>query len=130
MGFPLPTLVEISAGSQFSGTEFDVNDNPEVWLLVTEVNLVMGSESKSYQIRKRLSGTDHRVVLDQSIDTSDGTPSESTIRYRNISGSEADWLIGPTDRFEIITTNATSAMAAKVYFFAGTFNEVDSRRRG
>lgn len=119
----------IGAGNQFLGTEFKIGPmRPGNILLLYEVDLKMGSEAKTWEIRKVLKGGVDFVTLLQSIDPSTGAPAATT--DSSVVGAREDVavLLEPGDQIQIVTTSATSAMFAKLYVLEGLASELLAMR--
>lgn len=113
--------VDIGAGSQFLGTEFAaMAKNSEYKLVVREIRIKMGSELKSWQIRKRYTSTGTFGVVSsihfQSVDGS-GVPGANNDTDVVVNGDDAariELLSG--EQVQITTSGATAAMHCRVTF--------------
>lgn len=105
----------VLAGSQFLGTEFGAfTTKPGHHLVVREIALVMGSESKAWSVRKvfKIAGTSYLNVL------ASGTASTAIGYYAAL--ADLGQILSAGDQIQFLTTSATAAMAARV-----TYEDVD-----
>lgn len=115
MGKMIQTSVAKLAGTQFLGNEFKVQAaHRNGFLKLKELNLQMGTESKTFRIEKRTTGGAVIVLVQQSVDGT-GAPAPTTAESVVITGGEFEVLLAPGEQVQIVTSGATSAMSAKLY---------------
>lgn len=106
----------IAAAAQFGGTEFSVaSPNPNGSLKLLELDLEMGTESKTWRVVKTNSAGTVIALIQQSTDSM-GAPAANTDESVVLIGPDVELLLERGDQIQIITTGATAAMVAKVYF--------------
>lgn len=114
----------VAAGSQFVGTEFAVSPSRRgVVLWLYEVDIQMGSESKTWTLQKVLKNGSI-VVLQQSRDLVSGAPGATTDSSVIISGPDILTLLEPGEQIQLVTSGATSTMVCKLYLVEGTIEEL------
>lgn len=101
----------IRAGDQFLGTEFRSSVASK---RLKEVNLELGPEEKTWSVVKKLSNG-AIITLAQSIDAQ-GDPGPSSDTSVVLRGEDYEVIIHIRDSIQVISTSATSAMRAKLYF--------------
>lgn len=112
----------VPAGQQFTATEFSIAlDAPGNRMMLFEANLSLGSENKTWEIRKVVGGGFVRIL--RSLDSS-GVPTATTDTDVIASGEDINVILEPGDQIQILTTGATSEMLAKLYIIEGTVNEI------
>lgn len=105
----------VAALAQFLGTEFKLSPkNPNSVLLLRELNLQMGTESKTFRIEKRNAQGQAIALVQQSVDGT-GAPAASTAESVILKGEDIELMFAPGDQVAIITVGATAAMRAKLY---------------
>ena len=113
--------VIVPAGSQFTGTEFSVQPPTQRSILqLKELDLQMGTESKSFRIEKRAPDGSIRALIQQSTDNS-GVPAVNTAESVILTGPDVEVLLEPGEQIQIVTTGATAEMRAKLYLEDVTF---------
>jgi len=111
----------ITAGQQFAGTEFSIGPaDPNNALRLLEVNLRMGTESKTWRIEKRKTDGTVIVLLQQSTDPT-GVPAANTAEGVVMRGDDVEVLLLAGEQIQIKTTGATAAMRAQIYLEELTF---------
>lgn len=106
--------ISVTPGSQFLGTEFSpVVGRTGTYLLLQEVDLAMGVESKTWQIRKDTSEGESFVVAQSLVA---GVPAATTDDTVMLFGDAAHVILRTGDSIQIVTSGAGSAMSAKVYY--------------
>ncbi len=122
--------VSISAGSQFLGTEFlEVNPSrPNSVMVLKEVDLAMGGENKTWDLRKTSSVTGNSFRLLRSLDPNTGLPAANSVEDVVATFDDIGSLFEAGDVFAIVTSGATNAMRAKVYFLELEQNELVTAR--
>ena len=103
----------VSAGQQFIGTEFTISPSrPGAILRLLEVNLAMGSESKTWKIFKK---TVDGLILVIAQSTVNGSFAANTVQHVLLNGDNANIVFERGDQIQIETTGASSEMKAKLY---------------
>lgn len=108
--------ISIPEGSQFEGGEFLDNVNffkGSSYIKILEVDLVMGSESKTWVVSKKLKTGESLTLARSNVG---GNLAPTTDTSVCLFGQNAEVLLDRGDSIEIITTDATSAMRAVIYF--------------
>jgi hypothetical protein len=106
----------VAAAAQFLGTEFKIQPkNDRSVLMLRELDLQMGTESKTFRIVKRNPSGQQVALVQQSIDNT-GAPAPSTAESVVLKGDDVELLFSYGDQIQITTSGATSAMRAKLYF--------------
>lgn len=114
----VPFEVDIGAGNQFLGTEFKAQaptDPLRNFLRLKELNLEMGTESKTYRIEKRRANGDILALIQQSTDGM-GAPAANTDESVVLKGEDIEVKLAPGEQIQIVTTGATAAMRCKIIF--------------
>jgi hypothetical protein len=106
----------VAAGSQFQGNEFSIQAaTPGAFLKLRELDLRMGTESKTFRVYKRKQdGTD--IVLIQRSTDSNGNPAAITAESLILLGEDIEVFLAPGEQIQIETDGATSEMRAQLYF--------------
>lgn len=111
---------DITAGQQFLGTEFRAQSPSRKALKLQELNLAMGVESKTWRIIKRDRTGAQTALIAQSVNSS-GVPAATTDESVIVNGAEFETLLLPGEQIQIITSGASSAMRARLYFVESDF---------
>lgn len=116
MGKLIERTVVKTAGTQFAGTEFSVTPLTQGAVLkLRELNLQMGTESKTFRVEKRDAQGNKIALIQQSVDGT-GAPAPSTAESVVITGGEFEVLLTPGEQIQIVTTGATAGMRATAYY--------------
>lgn len=106
----------VPAASQFLGTEFKIQPKSDrSILMLRELDLQMGTESKTFRIVKRNAAGSQIALIQQSVDGT-GAPAPSTAESVVLKGDDVELIFGYGDQIQITTSGATAAMRAKLYF--------------
>lgn len=110
----------IGAGNQFVGNEFRYQSGSRKVFKLEELDLQMGSESKTFRIEKRkLDGT-VMLLLQQSVDLA-GMPAATMNESVHLQGEDVGVLLLPGEQIQVITAAATSAMLCTQYLVETDF---------
>ena len=113
----LPFEVRIPAGSQFLGNEFKVTPPRRGTVLrLKEIDLQLGSGSKSYRITKHAPDGAQLALIQQSIDPTTGAPAVTSAESVVITGPEFETLLTPGQQIPVTTGSATDDMIATLYY--------------
>lgn len=108
--------VGVTAGNQFTTSSVDLSAAREhfgrSFVKVVEVDLLMGTEAKTWSVSKTLISGDP-IVLAQSLSGSAAGPSTDSTVFIN-EGSLGCYLT-MDEGIDIVTTSATSAMEARIW---------------
>ena len=108
----------IAAGSQLAGTELSAQTRAGLALLVAEVLLHMGSESKTWKLIKtwkNSAGDLISSVVRQSVDAN-GVPAADTTSDVALTGSDINITLLPGEQLQAITVGATAAIDLYVQY--------------
>jgi hypothetical protein len=115
LGKMLVFEADIGAGSQFAGSEFRAQARTKgAWLKLKELDLQMGTESKTFRVEKR-DGEGNLVILIQQSTDASGAPAANTDESLLLTGPDIEVLLSPSEQIQVVTSGATSAMKAKLY---------------
>lgn len=107
----------VLAAAQFLGTELAKVQpkNDKALFLLRELDLQMGTESKTFRVEKRNAAGQQLALIQQSTDSM-GAPAASTAESVVLKGDDVELLFAPGDHLAIVTSGATSAMRVKLYY--------------
>lgn len=114
----VPFEADIAAASQFLGTEFRAQaptDPLRKFLKLRELNLQMGTESKTYRIEKRRADGTVFGLIQQSTDSM-GVPAANTAESVILKGADIEVTLAPGEQIQIVTAGATAAMRCKIIY--------------
>lgn len=117
MGKLLSFDADVAAASQFTGAEFKAQstDPTRRALKLVELNLQMGTESKTWRVEKRRADGTVFGLIQQSTDAM-GVPAANTDESVILKGADVEVFLGPGDQIQIVTTGATAAMRCEQLF--------------
>lgn len=109
--------VDIAAASQFAGTEFRVQaPNPDKQVLrLKQALLQMGTESKTWRFVVVDTDGAQIALIQQSTDAM-GVPAANTDESVILKGEDVEVILDKGQQVQVITTGATAAMRATLYF--------------
>lgn len=111
---PLSQEVVKTAGNNFAGTEFSIPGRRQSLRKLLEVNLVMGNESNSWEIRKTSTKSGALPLVLRQSESAPGVFGPNTQKGVLLSGRDAETMLEPGEEIQVFTSGGTTAMRAKV----------------